>query len=340
MKDLLQAIFKGHTLSETEAEALMAQLMAGDFVPEQLAALLGALRLRGETVQELTGFARALRQGAYPVELPDAPWFDPCGTGGDGGRTFNVSTAVAFVLAGAGIPVAKHGNRAVSGASGSADVLDHLGLPSDLPQAQVIQGLREHQLGFLFAPAFHPALRHVGPVRRALGVRTAFNLLGPLVNPAGTRYQVMGIFDPALQQTAAEVLQALGAVSAMVVHAEDGLDELSLSAPTRIVHLHNGNIRSYTVTPEDAGLSSVPLSAVAGGDPAENTALLMALLRGQMGPARDLVLLNAAAGLLVSGQAETLREGVQVAAQAIDNGAALARLETLQHYYQHCRENP
>jgi anthranilate phosphoribosyltransferase len=316
-------------LTETETRAVFEALLAGEATSAQVGALLVALRLKGETVAELTGVARVLR--AHAVPLPDVPSgaIDTCGTGGDGARTFNISTAAALVVAACGVPVAKHGNRAMSGSVGSADVLEALGVGLELSPSRASECLRTVGIAFLFAPAFHPVLRQVGPVRRELGVRTLFNLLGPLVNPASVRHHVVGVGDLGRVETLAKVLAALGSERAWVVHGPDGLDELGLAGPSTVVELANGVVYQHTIRPADAGFAPAPLAALQVADLDGSVARVRAVLAGDRGPSRDVVCLNAAAALVVAGVADDLREGAARAATAIDAGAAadvLARL--------------
>ncbi|MBI4425524.1 MAG: anthranilate phosphoribosyltransferase [Elusimicrobia bacterium] len=326
---LLKRLLEGSRLSRGEARSAMDGLMEGSATPGQIGAFLAALKVRGETEEELAGFAEAMRARAIRVSIDRRPLLDTCGTGGDGAGTFNISTAAAFVAAGAGAAVAKHGNRSVSSRCGSADVLEALGVKPDPDPALANRCVSEAGLCFLFAPAFHPATRHVAPVRRELGVRTVFNLLGPLANPAGATRQLMGVYDGRLLAAIATALRALGTEEAMVVAAADGLDELSPSAPTRVAHLKDGRIREYEVTPESAGVARQPEGACKGGDAAENARILREVLEGRPGPAREAVRLNAAAALVVTGLAEDLRTGAVLAGRSIDSGKALKSLETL-----------
>ncbi len=309
-----------------QASQVMAEIMEGSATPSQLAAFLVALRLKGETAQEIAGMARVMREKALRVSVHGL-LVDTCGTGGDGKGTFNVSTTAAIVAAGAGLRVAKHGNRAASGQCGSADVLEALGVKIDLGPQGVETCIREVGIGFMFAPAFHPAMKYAAPVRREIGIRTVFNILGPLTNPAGAQVQLLGVPQAALGERMAQVLGLLGSQRALVVHGEDGLDEISLTGPTRVWELKGGSVVSYTIAPEDAGLSRVPLHALKGGTAQENAATLRRVLQGGDGPIRDVVLLNAAGVLLAAGKARDLRDGVRLAAQAIDSGAALKKLE-------------
>jgi anthranilate phosphoribosyltransferase len=328
---LLEALGKvvsGLSLDAEEARAAFESIMDGLVPPARLAAFLVALRMRGETVTEIAAFARVMRERATRVRSPRPALLDTCGTGGDGAGTFNISTLSAIVAAGAGAAVAKHGNRSVSGRCGSADLLQGLGVRVDAPVDAVERSLGEIGLGFLFAPALHDAMRHAAPVRRELGVRTVFNLLGPLTNPAGASRQLLGVFDPAWVEALALALRELGSERAMVVHG-DGLDEIALHAETRVAELRDGRVRTYTLRPEDAGLARAPLAAIRGGDVRENVAIARSVLAGEKGPRRDVVLLNAAAALTVAGGAGDLREGVALAGRAIDSGAAARLVDRL-----------
>ena len=292
-----------------------------------MAAAVTALRMRGETVEEITAFARAMREAALTLDH-SYEVIDTCGTGGDGQHTYNISTAAALVLAGAGLKVAKHGNRAMSSKSGSSDVLSMLGVDLRAGPDQQRRALDEAGICFLFAPAYHGAMRHVGPVRAEVGFRTVFNLLGPLSNPAGARRQVMGVYDPRLLEPLVEALGRLGAVRAWTVHGQ-GLDELTTTGVSQVAEWRDGRVRRFEVTPEDAGLPRASLDDLRGGDAEENAAALRAVLGGAPGPYRDIVLLNAAAALVVSDRAETLMDGAALAAASIDGGHAAAALETL-----------
>jgi anthranilate phosphoribosyltransferase len=328
LRPVLARLATGAALSEEEAEAAFGAILDGDATPEQTAALAMALRVRGETLPELVGAVRALRARMLGIPAPpDA--IDVCGTGGDGAATLNVSTAVAFVLAGAGLTVAKHGNRAASSAAGGADVLAALDIPLAPPLETLPALLETTRLAFLFAPRHHPGLARVAPTRRALGLRTIFNLLGPLANPAGVRTQLVGVYDPAWLPLLADTLGSLGTTRAWIVHG-NGLDELSLAGTNQVVAWEDGRRRHFTLTAADAGLASAPASAIAGGDAAHNAAALLGLLQGTPGAYRDTVLLNAAAALVLAGRAPSLREGVRLAAEAIDGGAALGVLRAHQ----------
>jgi anthranilate phosphoribosyltransferase len=327
LKPMLARLAAGETLSAEESERAFGLIMAGEATPAQIGALLMAMRVRGETVAELAGAVRAMRARMIRIAAPpDA--IDVCGTGGDNAGTLNISTAVTFVLAGLGVPVAKHGNRALSSRTGGADVLTALGIDVDAPMDRLPQILRATNCVFLFAPRHHAALRHAAGPRVELGTRTIFNLLGPLANPAGVRRQLIGVFDPAWAQPMAAALAELGSEACWLVHGE-GLDELTVAGENSVVELKNGNIRAHRVTPEQAGLPRSPITAIHGADAASNAAALDALLKGAAGPYRDTVLLNAAAALIVAGRVEGLREGVAEAAGALDTGAALAALESL-----------
>jgi anthranilate phosphoribosyltransferase len=323
----LAAVVEGKKLSMAEARAAMGSVMDGEASPAQLAAMLVALRMRGETVDELAGFAAAMRERVLRVEAPDGA-IDTCGTGGDGSNTFNISTAAALVVAAAGVPVAKHGNRAVTSACGSADVLEALGVATDLSPIEAAEALRTDGFAFLFALNYHPAMKHAGPTRKEIGVRTAFNLLGPMTNPAGARRQVVGVGDPAAAPKLAEVLRLLGAERALVVHG-DHVDELPLDGSGVMYDVTPAGVTRRTVVASELGLTIAPLAALAGGGPAENAALVEAVLGGEPGARRDVVLLNAAAALLAAGRVAGLGDGITIAAETIASGAAtnlLARL--------------
>jgi anthranilate phosphoribosyltransferase len=325
LKDLLA----GRALTRADAKAVMGDVLDGAATDAQVGAFLAALRVRGETVPEIVGFAEALRARAKRVNVKRYPLLDTCGTGGDGAGTFNISTTVAFIAAGAGAAVAKHGNRAVSSRAGSADVLEALGVRTDLTPRRAARCVEKLGVGFLFAPSHHPGVARVGPVRRQLGSRTVFNLLGPLANPAGATRQLLGVYSVALVRPVAEALRALGAERAIVAASRDGLDEISLSAPTVVARLSGGRVSVEEVTPESAGFKRRPLSALRGGDAARNAVLLRAVLSGKPGPAREACLLNASAALQAAGLAKNWREGAVLAAESIDSGRALAALEAL-----------
>ncbi len=327
LKPVLARLAAGETLDEGEAEAAFGIIMSGEATPAQIAALLMAMRVRRETVSELTGAVRAMRARMAVVDAP-AGAIDVCGTGGDSAGTLNVSTAVTFVLAGLDAPVAKHGNRALSSRTGGADVLTALGVNIDVPLERLPGILRAANCVFLFAPRHHAALRHAAGPRVELGTRTIFNLLGPLANPARVTRQLTGVFDPAWARPMAETLGNLGTEMCWLVHGQ-GLDELTVAGENTVVELRHGAVRSFVVTPEDAGLARAPVSAIRGGDAEVNAAALWALLRGARGPYRDTVVINAAAALIVAGRVADLRDGAAQAATSLDSGAALATLETL-----------
>jgi len=328
LKPILARLAAGESLTEAEAEEAFGVIMAGEATPAQIAGLLMAMRVRGETVAEMTGAVRAMRARMVAVEAPEGA-IDIVGTGGDAAGTLNISTAAAMVVAGCGVPVAKHGNRALSSRSGAADALTALGISLDIPFERLPEVLREAGMVFLMAPRHHASMRHAAGPRAELGTRTIFNLLGPLANPARVRRQLTGVFAAEWLRPMAEALRELGSERAWLVHGQ-GLDELTLAGESEVVALEpDGTLRAFTVTPEDAGLPRAPAAALKGGDPAENAAALEALLKGARGPYRDVVLLNAAAALIVAGRAETLREGAALAARAIDEGAALGVLTRL-----------
>jgi anthranilate phosphoribosyltransferase len=326
-KPLLARLADGATLTEDDAEAFFAACLRGEPTPAQVAAALTAMRLRGETVGEIAAGARAMRRAASMLEVP-YPTIDVCGTGGDGQHTLNISTAVGFVAAGGGLKVAKHGNRALSSKSGAADVLAALGVNIDPTREQQREALDEAGIAFLFAPAHHGAMKHVGPVRAELGFRTVFNLLGPLANPAGAKRQVVGVFSSRWIEPMARVLGALGGERAWVVHGA-GMDELTTTGETEVAELKDGQVRLFTISPEAVGLPRATIDDLRGGDPAFNAAALIRLLEGAAGPYRDMVLLNAAAAFLVAEKVETLREGIALGADVIDDGRAKAALQAL-----------
>ena len=332
------------SLSRQEARAVMTEVLSGQCSDAQIAALLVALHMKGETVEEIVGFAEAIRAAAVPLELHgnsildqsgtgrDAlrdSLIDTCGTGGDASGTFNISTATAFVAAGAGVRVAKHGNRSLTSKCGSADVMEALGVNINLPPARIAACLEEVGIAFLFAPALHSAMKHVQTARRELHLRTVFNLLGPLTNPARATCQVVGVYSADLVETLAEALSMLGLHRALVVHGCDGLDEITISGPTRIAEVRDGQVRSYEVTPEEFGMRRATLDEISGGDAAANASRIREVLAGKKSARRDVVLLNAAAALVAAGRADHLRDAIPLAAQAIDSGAAEQKLTAL-----------
>jgi anthranilate phosphoribosyltransferase len=326
-KPLLSRLADGATLSEEDAGAFFAACLHGEPTPAQVAAAVTAMRMRGETVGEITACARAMRRAAVMLDHPFET-IDVCGTGGDGLHTLNVSTAVSFVAAGGGLKVAKHGNRALSSKSGAADVLAALGVNVAATPAQQLKALDEAGICFMFAPAHHGAMRHVTPIRAELGYRTIFNLLGPLTNPGGARRQLLGVYDTRWVEPLARVLGALGAERAWTVHGQ-GMDEITTTGETQVAEWRDGQVRLFRITPEAVGLPRAALADLTGGTPDENARALKALLAGAKGPYRDIVLLNAAAAFLVADKVETLREGVDLAAAVIDDGRAAAALERL-----------
>jgi anthranilate phosphoribosyltransferase len=327
-------------LSRIEAAAAMEAIMSGAATNAQIAAFLTALRMKGETVEELIGFAQVMRQKAVRIRVHDDEvagmtgtdremLIDTCGTGGDATGTFNVSTATAFVVAGAGLKVAKHGNRSVSSLCGSADVVETLGINLDLTPQKVARCVDEVGIGFLYAPLLHTAMKHVMPVRREMAIRTVFNMLGPLTNPASANAQIIGVYSASLTEPLARVLAELGTVRAFVVHGADNLDEISNTGESRVSEVREGMVRSYTVRPEDFGLARTTIGELMGGDREENARIIRAILDGEAGPKRDIVLMNSAAALVAGAKARDLKEGVGLAAHAIDSGAALRKLEAL-----------
>lgn len=326
IKEAINLIIQDISLSEAEMAECMKEIMEGRATDAQIGAFLTALRIKGETVEEITAAARIMREKATKINAPEGV-IDTCGTGGDMSHTFNISTATAIVVAAAGVPIAKHGNRSVSSRSGSADVLEALGVKIDLPPDKVEKCLFETGFGFLFAPLFHPAMKYaIGP-RREIGIRTIFNILGPLTNPAGAKRQILGVFADRLTEPLAAVLGNLGAEDVMVVHGEDGLDEITVSDGTRVSRFRHGKVETFYLSPEDFGLKRSPVSDLVGGDKDENAKILLEILKGERGPKRDIVLINSAAALTVAGKTEDLKEGVMIAAEAIDSGKAMSKLK-------------
>jgi anthranilate phosphoribosyltransferase len=325
---ILRVVGGGH-LSVKEAEGVMREIMEGQATPSQIAAYVTALRMKGETVDEITGSARVMREKAVRIRSNDPHLVDTCGTGGDQMHTFNISTAAAFVVAGAGVRVAKHGNRSVSSTSGSADVLKALGVRIEIPPEKVEDCLNEVGIGFLFAPLFHGAMKHAVVPRQEIGIRTMFNILGPLTNPAGAAIQVVGVYSSDLADRLAQVLMNLGSIHCFCVWGHDGLDEITITGKTKVCEAKEGKITCYHVEPKDFGMSTASLRDIRGGTPEQNAGILRDILNGQKGPKRDIVLLNAAPALVAAGKARTLPEGVQRAAESIDTGAAAEKLEAL-----------
>jgi anthranilate phosphoribosyltransferase len=327
-KSIIGKVATGAALTREEAASAFDSMMSGEATPSQMGGLLMALRVRGETVEEITGAVSAMRGKMLRVTAP-VEAVDIVGTGGDGSGSVNVSTCAAFIVAGSGVPVAKHGNRALSSRSGAADVLASLGVKIDLKPEDVGRCVREAGIGFMFAPAHHPAMKNVGPTRVELATRTIFNLLGPLSNPAGVKRQMVGVFSRQWVQPLAQVLRNLGSESVWVVHGSDGLDEITLTAPTFVAALENGEIRTFEVTPEEAGLERCTSDGLKGGDADANAVALQSVLDGMPSPYRDVALLNAAAALVVAGRAKTLKEGVEIGRKSLDSGAAATRLKHL-----------
>ena len=328
LKPLLAKVADGDSLDEVEAESAFEIIMSGDATPSQIGAFLMALRVRGETVAEITGAVRIMRAKALSIEAPDGA-MDIVGTGGDASGTFNISTAAAIVVAATGQPVAKHGNKALSSKSGAADVLSVLGVNLDAPMEVIEKCMREAGIGFMLAPRHHSAMRHVGPARVEMGTRTIFNLLGPLSNPAGVKRQFTGVFARQWIEPMARVLGNLGCERAWVVHGSDGLDELTTTGPSFVAELRDGKVDTFEVSPEDAGLSRASPEDLKGGDPDVNAQAMKDLLAGSPGPFRDVVLYNASASLMVADKAETLAQGVELAAAAIDDGKGVETLDKL-----------
>ncbi len=325
----LEKIVNGKHLELNEMETAMRMVMEGNTTNSQLAGFLVGLRMKGESIEEITAAARVMRKKAISISSQQKHLVDTCGTGGDGKGTFNISTTVALILAGADLPVAKHGNRSVSSKSGSADVLESLGVKLDITPEQVQKCLDEVGIGFLFAPAFHKAMKYaIGP-RKELGIRTIFNVLGPLTNPARARYQVMGVYHPGLVEPLAKVLQNLGVKEAMVVHGGGGIDEFSLSGENKVAHLQDDKIKHFTIAPEEIGFNRVDIKKLAGGSPGENKEIIISILNGKKGPRREVVVFNAAAALIVTGLVSDWFEGKQLAENIIDSKVALNKLKEL-----------
>jgi anthranilate phosphoribosyltransferase len=351
IKEAIVKVVKGMDLTEVEMEKAMDEVMAGIATPAQIGAFVTALRLKGETVDEITGAAKSMRARAIKIRLnnhlvnvdrdeinvEDETILDTCGTGGDTTNTFNVSTACAFVAAGAGVNVAKHGNRAVSSRCGSADVIENLGVKLDVTSSDVERCIKEIGIGFLYAPLFHGAMKYAAGPRQEIGIRTIFNLLGPLTNPAGASVQVIGVYEPTLTEKIAHVLKRLGSKETFVVCGEGTLDEISICGPTRISHLKNGEVRTFDLTPEEVGLRRTSPEAIKGGNAIENAQMIRQILDGQKGPRRDIVLLNAGAAFVVVGLDRDFKEGIERAKVSIDSGQAKEKLKQLVAFTQQCR---
>ena len=332
VQDAIRQLVQRQELSEPQAFDVATEIMRGEVTPAQIGALLVALRVKGETVEELTGFVRATRSAATPLPIDGDDLVDTCGTGGDGQGTFNVSTVCAFVAAGAGCKVAKHGNRSISSRCGSADVLAELGVEIEVPPEKFVRCINEIGVGFLFAPYYHKSMKHAAGPRREIGVRSIFNLIGPLVHPAGAKRQMLGVFDGNRTEVLARVLGRLGSIHCLVVHGEDGLDEITLSGPTRVSELRDGEVQNYTVSPEQFGFERAELDSLRGGDAVINARIAERVLSGEKGPARDIVLLNAGGAIYVGGRSASLEEGIKLAAESIDQGKAAAKLAALRGF--------
>jgi len=329
IREAIERLVNRVSLSESETIDVMNQIMTGEATPLQVASFLTALRMKGETVEEITGAARVMREKAHRVNVESATVLDTCGTGGDQKGTFNISTTCAFVVAAAGVKVAKHGNRSVSSQSGSADVLAALGVKVDASRERVEACIAEIDIGFLFAPLLHEAMKYAVQPRRDIGIRTIFNLLGPLTNPAMANYQLIGLYSGELVGVIAHVLKNLGSIRAMVVHGLEGLDEISLCGPTQVAELRDGKVREYLIEPEQLGLKRCALAELHGGSADQSAAIVRGILQGNQGPARDVVLLNSGAALYVSGNADSVKNGMGLAAESIDSGRARIKLEQL-----------
>lgn len=328
LKDAISKLVSKSDLSESEMTACITEIMDGKATDAQIGAFLTAIRMKGESIDEITGAAKAMRAKSIKIKSPEGA-IDTCGTGGDNLGTFNISTASAFVVAAAGIPVAKHGNRSVSSKSGSADVLEALGIKIDLTPDRVEKCLFETNFAFLFAPLFHPAMRFVAQARKEMGIRTIFNILGPITNPADTKSQIIGIFSPHLTEVIAKVLMNLGSKSALVVHGLDGIDEITLSGKTQVSELKNGTVKTYFISPEELGLHSMPLESILGGSKEINAEIIMSVFEGTKGPHRDVVVLNAGAAIFVAGRAKNIVEGIKMAETMIDSKKAFQKLNEI-----------
>lgn len=336
IREAIKKVVEGEHLSQEEAIAAMTEVMEGEATPAQVASFITALRMKGETVDEITGFVKVMREKSVKVRPKTVDLLDTCGTGGDKLNTFNISTTATFVIVGAGVTVAKHGNRAASSSCGSADVLEALGVRLDLTAEQVALCIDKAGLGFMFAPAMHPAMKHaVGP-RKEIGVRTVFNILGPMTNPAGAKRQVIGVFSPSITETMANVLCALGTHRAMIFHGMAGLDEMSTLGETKVSEVKDGEVKTYSLSPSDVGLETAQIADLAAGDGGvvDNVRVLLSVLDGEKGPRRDIVLMNAAAALAVVEKANDLRQGIELAAKSIDSGAAMNALNTFKSVTQ------
>ncbi len=339
LKDFLAQVVAGEHLSRENAQLSMDIIMSGGGTEAQIGAFITALRIKGETIDEIAGFAQTMRNHSFKVQFGSREMIDTCGTGGDKTGTFNVSTAVAFVVAGAGLVVAKHGNHGLSSSCGSADVLNALGVSMNLSPQGVRKSIEMTKVGFMYAPAFHKAMKYAAKPRKELGFRTVFNMLGPLTNPAEANYQLIGVYEPSLTRKLAEALAMLGVKRAMVVHGLDGLDEISTTALTQVTEVNDQGTRTYTIDPVVYGFSGSGLEGYRGGTPEENGKFILDIFQGKLfGPKRDIVLLNAAAALVVAGKAESIKEGLNIAATSIDQGAAYSKLEEVRLFCQDYKE--
>jgi anthranilate phosphoribosyltransferase len=328
IKEAIDIVVSGKSLTIEQAAEVMQEIMDGEATPAQFGSFVTALRLKGETVEEIAGMARVMREKSVPVSV-SGPLVDTCGTGGDASKTFNISTTAAFVVAGAGLKVAKHGNRGISSGCGSADVLDALGVKIELGAPEVEKCLEDIGIGFMFAPTFHPAMKYAAPSRKEIGIRTVFNILGPMTNPAGAQSQLLGVFEESLTMKMAQVLCLLGCHHALVVHGEDGLDEITLGGKTTVCELKGDEVTRCYIDPEDFGFPRTNLSGLRGGPPQENADILRRVLQGEKGPYRNIVLVNAAAALVAGDMAKDLEKGVRLACEAVDSGSAMDKLNRL-----------
>jgi anthranilate phosphoribosyltransferase len=330
-KEMLNRILDGHRLSTEEAKELMNYMMRGELTNSQMSAILIALKMRGETTEEISGFVLAMREHAVRM-MVDSYAIDTCGTGGDGKNTFNISTLVAIIASAGGVPVLKHGNKSVSSKSGSADVLREIGLEIEMTREEAEECFRLNDMTFLFAPNYHKSMKNVAGVRGELGIRTVFNILGPLINPAEVKGQVLGVYDPKLTKVMADVLKRTGTERAMIVHGSDGLDEITISGKTTVSELKDGSISDYEIDPRDYGIELSPIEMVVGGEASENAEIMKSVLRGETGPRRNIVLLNSAAALYIGKAAKDFGEGIELAKEIIDSGKAMKKLEKLIEY--------
>lgn len=333
-KSILEKVLNREDLTRTESIKIMSSVMNGELTPSQISAFLTSLRMKGECIEEITGFTEAIKGCSKPFSVNNSYAIDTCGTGGDGGRTFNISTAVAIITSASGAMVVKHGNRAVSSKSGSADVLKYLGFNIEMDEEKSLECLDKNGMTFLFAPKYHISMKNVALIRKELGVRTVFNLLGPLINPADIKGQVLGVYDGKLTDTIGEVLLRLGRERALVVHGIDGLDEITTTTETKITEVKQGSVRTYLIKPEDFGIKRVGLKDIEGGDSEENGSIIIDILKGKKGPKRDIVVMNTGAALYVSKITENLKEGIRYAEELIDSGKAYRKFQDLVTYHK------